>query len=432
MKKKLVVLTVLATLICSSMTVSAQAPNANKPEFLMKFSVEVADLYGTVNQQYNEVDELVVGNYYADMYPDLKLAYGYNLGQLQNHFSAYGLAEGRLCNPVLDVQSYRESYPDLQLAFGNNIDLYVQHYFQYGILEGRDNGTDFNPEIYISLYPDLQAAFGKDNYVAATMHYLEYGYEEGRMYNWTEPEIVYEEPDNDNDDDNNTEEKFTGDKRVEHEGGSYIIATYVNGILVFDKFYDEDGTLVNETTYTYDTNDNMVSSQTKDASGNLLSEQTYYESGASKTIIQYEADGKKSFYEEYDEQGRVTLYVDYQEDGITEEYKEINTYDENGNLKSDKITWADGSTAEMTYENGVRTYQVDIYADGMKCETEYYEDGQTLKKETTTNTDGTKIISEYYETGMSKTCTWYDASGNIIRQQLYDEDENLIYDSDDA
>lgn len=426
-----------ATLLFSSMTVNAAEVSMT--------SKQNADYMMSTNK--DGAPNWFNGTYYSDRYSDLKAAFNTNEKALYNHSLQYGFNEARLVTPVLDVAKYRAFYPDLNKAFGDNWNLYVRHYFEYGINEGRENFTDFDAKTYLSMYADLQNAFGYDLGLA-TRHYIEYGISEGREYNYPEPEIVYEEPDNDNDDDNNssdsgpsdsgssdddnTEEKFTGDKRVEHEDGGYIIATYVNGILAFDKFYDEDGTLVNETTYTYDTNDNMVSSQTKDASGNLIVEGTYYESGASKTNTLYEADGKKSFYEELDEQSNITLYIDYQEDGITEEYKAIYTYDENGNLKSEKTTWADGSTTEMTYENGVRAYQIDIHADGMKFELEYYEDGYTQKKSTEINTDGTKFVVENHENGNSKSYTWYDTSGNMTRQQLYDEDGNLTYDSDDS
>ena len=38
---------------------------------------------------------------------------------------------------------------------------------------------DFEEEVYLELYPDLQAAFGDDTR-AATIHYIEQGYFEGR------------------------------------------------------------------------------------------------------------------------------------------------------------------------------------------------------------------------------------------------------------
>lgn len=96
MKKKLIVLTVLVTLFCSSMTVSAQTPDYGKPEFLMKLSAETADLYGKIDHRYNEVDELVAEEYYAGIYPDLKLAFGEdNYVDATKHYLEYGYAENR-------------------------------------------------------------------------------------------------------------------------------------------------------------------------------------------------------------------------------------------------------------------------------------------------------------------------------------------------
>ena len=118
-------------------------------------------------------------HYYADMYPDLKKAFGYDREALLEHFMTYGLSEGREMNEMIDIVKYREKYQDLQDAFGDDWDAYVQHYFSYGAIEHRDNGTDFDPVDYLNRYSDLQAAFGND-ILAAYRHYQEHGKQEGR------------------------------------------------------------------------------------------------------------------------------------------------------------------------------------------------------------------------------------------------------------
>lgn len=118
-------------------------------------------------------------HYYADKYPDLKEAYGYDRAALLEHFMTFGLSEGREMNEMLDIVEYREKYPDLQEAFGDDWDAYVAHYLSYGAFEHRDNGTDFDPVDYLNRYSDLQAVFGND-ILAAYRHYQEHGKQEGR------------------------------------------------------------------------------------------------------------------------------------------------------------------------------------------------------------------------------------------------------------
>lgn len=126
--------------------------------------------------------------YYADQYPDLYNAFGYDETLLYSHFLKYGLKEGRVMNPVIDIVKYRDSYKDLDNAFGNNWDAYVQHYIEYGIKEKRDNGTDFDPIAYVESYSDIEEAFG-NNFTAIIDHYQEYGMKEERK----EASKVYQE-----------------------------------------------------------------------------------------------------------------------------------------------------------------------------------------------------------------------------------------------
>lgn len=118
-------------------------------------------------------------HYYADMYPDLKEAYGYDREALLEHFMTYGLSEGREMNEMIDIVKYREKYQDLQDAFGDDWDAYVAHYLSYGAMEHRDNGTDFDPVDYLNRYDDLQAVYGND-ILAAYRHYQEHGRQENR------------------------------------------------------------------------------------------------------------------------------------------------------------------------------------------------------------------------------------------------------------
>lgn len=117
--------------------------------------------------------------YYADTYKDLKEAFGYDSDLLWQHFTTYGLAEGRVMNGLIDIVKYRESYADLEEAFGDRWDAYLDHYLTYGAKEGRDSGTDFDPMDYVGRYGDLQEAFGED-VMALWQHYQTYGASENR------------------------------------------------------------------------------------------------------------------------------------------------------------------------------------------------------------------------------------------------------------
>ncbi len=125
------------------------------------------------------IEDVFDERYYADKYPDLKAAYGYDRAALLEHFKKFGLSEGREMNEMIDIVKYREKYADLQAAFGDDWDAYVTHYLTYGAFEHRDNGTDFDPADYLNRYSELQTAFGND-ILAAYRHYEEYGKQEGR------------------------------------------------------------------------------------------------------------------------------------------------------------------------------------------------------------------------------------------------------------
>lgn len=125
------------------------------------------------------LEDIFDAEYYADSYPDLKAAFGYDEGALYNHFLKYGLKENRNCSPILDVVKYRGTYADLEEAFGNDWDAYVNHYFEYGIEEDRESGGTFDPKAYVSAYGDIETAFGND-YEAIVNHYLTYGIKENR------------------------------------------------------------------------------------------------------------------------------------------------------------------------------------------------------------------------------------------------------------
>lgn len=87
---------------------------------------------------------------YADTYPDLKAAFGYDATALYNHYMSYGKAEGRTAIfteetqaaateslETFNYQAYADTYPDLKAAFGYNATALYNHYVSYGKAEGR-------------------------------------------------------------------------------------------------------------------------------------------------------------------------------------------------------------------------------------------------------------------------------------------------------
>jgi hypothetical protein len=78
-----------------------------------------------------------------------------------------------------------------------------------GFAEGRPI-DEFDPEQYLDNYPDLQAAFGgaEDPEEAATIHYIEHGFAEGR---------TYEGPDDEGPDDEGPDDEGPDEGGIEDE-----------------------------------------------------------------------------------------------------------------------------------------------------------------------------------------------------------------------
>ncbi|MBQ6735756.1 MAG: hypothetical protein IJR00_12720 [Lachnospiraceae bacterium] len=172
---------------------------------------------------------------YADTYPDLKKAFGYNEALLWQHYQQFGSKEGRqvfvkgdaapasatavttpaatvngLTQTTFDAKRYADMYADLKKAFGYNEALLWQHYQKYGMKEGRHvfakgattpataatgaqaatpaptataatglTQANFDAKRYADTYADLKKAFGY-NEALLWQHYQKYGIKEGR------------------------------------------------------------------------------------------------------------------------------------------------------------------------------------------------------------------------------------------------------------
>lgn len=87
---------------------------------------------------YNQDDIALIFdvNYYKDANPDVYAMYK-DENDLKKHFALYGIREGRIANPNFDVHKYKDNYGDLREAYGDNIYQYFMHYILYGYAEGR-------------------------------------------------------------------------------------------------------------------------------------------------------------------------------------------------------------------------------------------------------------------------------------------------------
>ncbi len=120
--------------------------------------------------------------YYANKYPDLKAAYGYNATSLYTHYLQYGIKEGRSASPVFDPVHYLNHNADLIQAFGrNNYTAAYTHFIQYGYKEYRNSSPYYWGGYYKGRYSDL-AALNMSS-LQLLQHYIQYGISERRWAN---------------------------------------------------------------------------------------------------------------------------------------------------------------------------------------------------------------------------------------------------------
>lgn len=120
--------------------------------------------------------------FYADKYPDLKAAFGYNETLLRSHFDNFGKKEGRQASRIFDPMYYLNTYADLKAAYGNNYVGAFDHFMVFGAAEGRSGSEELQVKKYLENYYDLSAAFGT-YYTKAIAHYVNCGVAEGRKGN---------------------------------------------------------------------------------------------------------------------------------------------------------------------------------------------------------------------------------------------------------
>lgn len=248
-----------------------------KKKVITAFAI-VAMIAAELNVSAAGLEDIFSAKFYTDRYQDVKQAYAE--GNPYDHMLYWGLEEGRLISPVLDVVFYRENNPDLEAAFGEDWDAYVEHWFNHGIAEGRESGTDFDVKLYLEQYPDLQEVFG-DNYAAAAKHYIEYGLEEGRSKGIRLPEVVEVNsvnvvvPEAGDDGQGSVSSGDSGTAGGEDydykDDGSYTIKEYDASQKVIKRTdYDSEGNCTGVKEYEYDSAGNRIKETHYDSDGNVI------------------------------------------------------------------------------------------------------------------------------------------------------------------
>lgn len=152
------------------------------------------------NASVAEVEALLFdATFYANIYADLRNAFGYNSASLINHWLNHGISEGRVASPFFDAKWYLANNPDVAKAYGStNYKAAYDHFTHHGFNEGRQGSPYFSATYYLNKYSDLKNAFGS-NYLAAARHFLSNGLSEGRqasaqfnisVYNSCNPDVV--------------------------------------------------------------------------------------------------------------------------------------------------------------------------------------------------------------------------------------------------
>ena len=95
---------------------------------------EIAEKYYYFGEDFAPVFD---PDYYANRYPDLEGAFGYDHAALWNHFTTYGMNELRQASAEFNPKIYIVKYEDLRKAYGELFPLYYWHYCHFGKAEGR-------------------------------------------------------------------------------------------------------------------------------------------------------------------------------------------------------------------------------------------------------------------------------------------------------
>ena len=151
--------------------------------------------WGMLGQRQGIATFDVVSYRYA--YADLRRAYGTDYTKYYLHYMKYGYSEGRdqvtgiteLQNTVTTLNGvdyslvydykYFSANEDVYNSFGDDDVATLANFVRWGMEAGRQGIATFDAKSYRLAYADLRAAYGT-NYPSYYLHYMKWGYGEGR------------------------------------------------------------------------------------------------------------------------------------------------------------------------------------------------------------------------------------------------------------
>ncbi|MEP0869441.1 hypothetical protein NDA01_06480 [Trichocoleus desertorum AS-A10] len=122
--------------------------------------------------------QLFDANFYRAFNPDLA---GLTDEQASSHFLTYGLSEGRIFSPFVNLQFYQARNPDLAAAGLTSNQQLFQHLQDFGVAEGRAFSPFLDLDFYLANNPDVNQAFA-GNREQALQHLQTYGLSEARIF----------------------------------------------------------------------------------------------------------------------------------------------------------------------------------------------------------------------------------------------------------
>lgn len=140
-----------------------------------------------------ELSQIFDAGYYSANNPDLAAAGLVNPDQLFNHFTQFGINEGRGFSPYVNLDFYGAVNPDLGAAGLTDKRQLLDHLISFGINEKRLFSPNVNLNFYGSVNSDLAAA-GVDTGEELFDHLINFGAREGRQLAEPLSPIVEPEP----------------------------------------------------------------------------------------------------------------------------------------------------------------------------------------------------------------------------------------------
>ncbi|MBD2120122.1 ELWxxDGT repeat protein [Trichocoleus sp. FACHB-262] len=122
--------------------------------------------------------QLFDANFYRAFNSDLA---GLTDEQASSHFLTYGLSEGRIFSPFVNLQFYQARNPDLAAAGLTSNQQLFQHLQDFGVAEGRAFSPFLDLDFYLANNPDVNQAFA-GNREQALQHLQTYGLSEARIF----------------------------------------------------------------------------------------------------------------------------------------------------------------------------------------------------------------------------------------------------------